>query len=601
MNSQETHHDDDQENSNEESWWDKRKREFSDQVSGLSEIDLKSLAADWRNTIEAKATELANDAELQRHLDEWKDKTQEYLDDWTSSWDKWQEILQKKLKGYLDVSEAQAWLEENTRRVRRLFDDCRLRDFVFEPFKGVFAAPGATDDEKTRSVITQVAVVNAVLAGLPGRLGIGVYICLALEAWMAYMIARAVGIEVKKPADVWKYFGLLAATAGTILWLFRHILGFAFSLFSIIPELNPMILAELLVTDLVGILFWTGFQEAKNEGSFRIPKRLLVDIGNRTVDLFKFQLSILKNVLNPENILLVGKRLYTWLKGEIPIDDRVLRGEVFAGVAMTYLITSRGGKLQGPLGEMFIESIRARYPDLENASVVEIAEHMQNYAPEQMQGVFNMIKGEMFERLVKAHENADGDTWTAHLHEDRSYPGSDIIFTDDNGTTVEVSLKATDNANYIEEALRRYPDIPIMTTEEVKEHFGDEDMVWAGPFSHAHVKQVTKENFATMVDELKSIDTVEVAVGGAAAKCVWQLWPFVVAYFRKRISYDNLETACLRVLGEMGKELASRIPYAIIFGPVFAWYLLARVVMGLTRIATPKHTQVRYLSYNTAH
>ena len=89
-------------------------------------------------------------------------------------------------------------------------------------------------------------------------------------------------------------------------------------------------------------------------------------------------------------------------------------------------------------------------------------------------------------------------------------------------------------------------------------------------------------------------------VSGVAAKCVWQLWPFVVAYFRERISYDHLETACLRVLGETGKELASRIPYALIFGPVFAWYLLARVVMGLTRSATPKHSQVRYLSYNTA-
>jgi hypothetical protein len=35
--------------------------------------------------------------------------------------------------------------------------------------------------------------------------------------------------------------------------------------------LNPMILAELVVTNLVGVLFWVGFEEAKLNGSSLFP------------------------------------------------------------------------------------------------------------------------------------------------------------------------------------------------------------------------------------------------------------------------------------------------------------------------------------------
>ena len=564
------------------SWWKKWKGDLEET---LRDWGLGERWEEFSRQAQAKLDELQNNPELKARWEEWN-----------SRMDEWQAILREKFDAYLDLREAQQWLDENTQRVRRLFEDVSLRDFVFEPFKEVFATPESSEDDKIRSVITQVAVVNAVLAGLPARLGVGIYVCLALEAWMAYVIARSVGVEVRRPADVWKYFGLLAGTAATILWLFRHLLGFAFSLFSIVPEVNPLIFAELFVTDLVGVLFWIGFQEAKKDGSFRVPTRLLLAAWERTTELCRFQLETLKNVLSLDNIMLVGKRIHAWFTGGIPVDNPTLRGEVFSGVALSYLMTSGDERLQGPMGQMFIESIRARYPDLADASVAEIADRFREYDLEQLQGVYNMLKGEMFERLVAAHENADGDTWTAHLHEDRSYPGSDIIFTDEGGNTVEVSLKASDSVDYIEEALLRYPDIPIITTTEVASEMADEDMVFAGPFSHAHVKEVTQENFEQLFHRLDTLDTVEAVGGSAAAKAAWGLWPFVVAYFRKRITYEQLELACERVLGEMGKSLVARIPYALVFGPVFAWYLLARVVMMLTRAATNIQRDPIYLS-----
>ena len=187
------------------------------------------------------------------------------------------EVLQEKLRHYKDSSQAREWLRNNGKRVQALFENYTLRDFVFEPFKGVFHTPAKTLDAHIYSVITQVAVINSVLAGLPGRMGVGVYVVTALEGWMAYSIARHVGIKVKSPSEIWKYFGLLVAASGIILYMFRTLLGFAFSLFSVIPGINPLILAEFFVTDFVGILFIIGFSEAKESGSFSIPKRMWVE------------------------------------------------------------------------------------------------------------------------------------------------------------------------------------------------------------------------------------------------------------------------------------------------------------------------------------
>ena len=168
-------------------------------------------------------------------------------------------------------------------------------------------------------------------------MGLGVYVSMALEAWMAYSIARHVGIDVRKPSDVWKYFGLLAASVGIILFLFRTLLGFWFSLFSIIPGVNPLIFAELFVTDLVGILFWIGFEETKRSGSFTIPKRMLKTIGSQTKGLFQHQFKLLKSVFNLKNIKIVGNRIVSYLKGDFPVDQKIINGETFATAAMAYL------------------------------------------------------------------------------------------------------------------------------------------------------------------------------------------------------------------------------------------------------------------------
>ena len=137
--------------------------------------------------------------------------------------------------------------------------------------------------------------------------------------------------------------------------------------------------------------------------------------------------------------------------------------------------------------------------------------------------------------------------------------------------------------NYIEEALSKYPDTPIITTSEAESHFGDNPFVDTSHFSDNKIEAVTEENFDRLINHLEPLNTSEAVSGGVMAKSIGQLWPFVIAYINKRISYENLENAMVAVLGETGKSLASRVGYGILLGPVFAWYLLARGIIALTR------------------
>ena len=508
-------------------------------------------------------------------------------------------VFREKLKQYKDTSKAREWLNSNSNRVKALFENYSLRDFVFEPFKDVFVSQNKGMDRDIYSLITQVAIINAVLAGLPGRMGVGLYVVMALEGWMAFRIAKHVGLDdVRTASDIWKYFGALVATFGVIFYLFRTLLGFSFSLFSIVPGINPLILAELFVTDLVGILFFLGFKEAKEEGSFQIPKRLFTKAFSMTKELFTHQFEILKNILSPENIKIVSQRVADYLRGDFPTDMRRINGEGFATAAMAYLLSGQSEKLEGPLGEAFLEAIRLRWsaqlgPD---ATQSEIASLFSEYDTGQLVGVINTIKGKMFEIMVTNAENADGDAWTATMHTDESYPGSDIIFfNEDTGVQLEVSLKAVaaERTDLIEKALEENPNVPIMATDELAQIYQDDPRVFGSGISNEELTDITEENVEKLLENVKPMNSSqEVVVGGVTVGAVAALWPFIMAYLKGKISKQKLEMVLAHVMGKAGVSLASRLTYATIFGPVFAWYLLARGVKGLVEIAEPNSTML---------
>ena len=505
----------------------------------------------------------------------------------TLKWSQFTSHWKTKVSGYLDTSKAEEWFEENYDKVRSLFEDAYVRDVVLAPIKQAIRLTDASTDGEVRATIASVALANAVMAALPGRLGIGVWICMALEVWMAMKIARLVGVKIEKPTDIFVYIGTFAAVIGTIGWGFVHILRFVFSLVVHIPGVPATFVAELFVTNLIGVMFWVGFEEARSSGSFTIPKWLLRRVRRQTNELFQHQIKAIKGTLNQTNLRQVGDRIKAWLTGDIVL-PQIATAEFFIVGAFAALMQRDFSTLDGPLGDIFVQSIRDRWSsELSDASVEEIADFMVRYNDDQLVGVMNVIKGKMFEHLIAIHENADGNEWVADLHEDERYPGSDIVFTNiETGDSIEVSLKAVENPSIIEQALVKYPDIPILTTSEMEGEFSDIDIVFASHISNEKLAADADQLFEKMMETTSgTADRAQTMIGvgaGSAAAIIIRLWPFAAAYMRRRISKEHLQEIFIDVLGEGGLKLAGRVTMAAVFGPIYAWYLLARGIIELT-------------------
>ena len=510
--------------------------------------------------------------------------------------------IKKKLNSYKEtnsINQAKKWLNKNLTLVKEIFENNTLRDFIFEPFQNIFVQTGTTQQKKIQNTITLVAVVNMVLAGLPGKMGIGVFVSIGLEGYMAFVIAKEVGIKITHINDIWKYLTMTGGILLTIIWGFKHLLGLAFSLFSSIPFINPLIPAELFVTNLIGIVFIVGFEHLKKKDIFKIPLSTFLSIRKQSLNLFKYQINILKNCFNHKNIKKVYDRLKMFFKGEISIDRSILRGEIFPMAVMIYLIQKKYSALEGPLSEVFIDSIRRTYSNkLEDASLEEMSEFFKNRSPTSLEGDINLIKGEMREHLGALSENADNDSWQAQLHADRTVPGSDAVFTNvETGETIRVSYKSTDNPLLIETALEKYPEIPIIATEEMKKFYGDHPMISFDGLNDKDMTEVTQKNFEQLATEIEKIDVSGAITGAVACQTILSLYPFVIASARKNITMNQLKKVFKKALGEMGVSLASRMSYAVLMGPLFIWYLLARSVVmifnGAVQISENNEKKVR--------
>ena len=542
--------------------------------------------------------------------------------------------LRKELLFKLD--EPKKWFEQNTKSIQFLFENEGLRNYIFDKFSVLWEKGEISKDKEIYAIITQVSVANAILAGIPGKLGIGVFVCIALEFYMALAIARRIGFKISEDDSeetelkkwIWEKFkslapyGLYFSFVGFIaIYAFKHMFSFVFSIVPG-PVAFVVVVTEYIITTFVGILFWTAFEQVNDPKN----KKILISSYKKTKDLLIHQKDSIKDTFTRKNIEDTFEKLQAWFTGDLLKDLPNIRGDVFVSVSIGFLLVGKHDAFGGPVGQMFIQSIRDigkheafdstvgqmfiqsirdRWPKLENASVEEISSFMSSaYEEDQLEGVVNLIKGKLFENLSVAHENADGDEWTASLHENQSYPGSDMILTNmENGDTIELSLKATENLNYIESALLKYPEYPILTTSEIPEKYPDLEMVIASDFSNSDLQEITKDNFDELVNNLSpysfKLSGPTAVTAGVSVAAIVAIWPFLAAYKRNIISKEKLIQACEKVFPKAGKELFYRVSLMVVFGPIYGWYVIAKTAMKLTpepKDSPPKDTSaVKYL------
>ena len=105
--------------------------------------------------------------------------------------------------------------------------------------------------------------------------------------------------------------------------------------------------------------------------------------------------------------------------------------------------------------------------------------------------------------------------WQAVLHTDESFPGSDIdLVNEATRDVLAIFLKATASPAWIKTALVRYPDIPLLTTDEVAAPFAGEPRVTGTGISNSELKEVTEENFGQLLDSATLPDPGQVAAPG---------------------------------------------------------------------------------------
>jgi len=500
--------------------------------------------------------------------------------------------INEKFKLFNQLNEKWDKIKPYLIKINILFSNKVLRNYVFKPVKKIFHIGADLKERDIFLIITQVSTANAIMAGLPGKMGIGVIVSLALEVWMAYSIAKKVGIQLNHAKDILKYFTLISGVLIVIFEGFHILLGLVFSAFAVLPFVNPMIPAELLVTNLVGILFYFGFSEVKKNRPFSIPKRMFDEIGSMSFKLTKMQWEILKKILHPKNakknFTVIGKRIKAWLKGDLILKQNIIDDEKLIAIYMTGLINNDSEILNDPIGKEFIFSIKDRIPDLADSNLSEIGQFFENYDErEKLTGILNLIKGKFFERLVVLKENLDHDELSAELIKDEMNPSTDIIVKNNlTGEKLELSLKATDSTSYIHEALEKYPDDPIMATSEVYEKMDDKEQLVDSGIDNEDLTRVTNDNFDKVLQSTK--EKVDQNFGKTIVKAtlfmvILYIWPFVAAYIRKKISKEQLIEAFSVCFGNTGITVAKRIITYAILGPLYAWYILAKMSTFLVK------------------
>lgn len=108
------------------------------------------------------------------------------------------------------------------------------------------------------------------------------------------------------------------------------------------------------------------------------------------------------------------------------------------------------------------------YPGL--AQSESFSDAVNRMSSDELVGLASGVKGKLFELELVDHLNNGGlpDGFHAALPHSATQPGWDIRVLDDHDQVSDLlSAKATQSAQYVKEALDRYPDIDVTTTTEV--------------------------------------------------------------------------------------------------------------------------------------
>ena len=456
-------------------------------------------------------------------------------------------------------------------------------------------------EEQIFRFIIGCSIVIGVLVAIPGDIGVGLYVAQALEFTMAVNIARLVGLDFKKE-NVFKLLGAVGFSSVAVLYAFEKVLHVIFKLVSHLPAMTPASFVSVVITNLfLGIFCYLSFTEIKNSGK---EKLRLSSVGRIATNASTFTYKIGKSLMTlllkdmPGLFNQIKENVYSFIQLNIDYKKKV-KGEVFFAASMAYLLDGRTESFEGPISQMWLGAWRMSFTNKlnPNASIDEIKTLAQSYNIEQLPGVDNLVQSKFYEILESNYENMDGDYWSAELFTNPTHPATDVrFFNSKTNQTYEVNYKLTDDTNYIEHHLDRYPDTPVITSPETAEKMNN-PLVTGGKYETDEVIKLSNENFEKLLNTKHSFYLQEGAASAGMIVLSIHLFPFFVHYFRENIDKEQFMTAVKKFVPDVTSKTLNRIIMLTLMGPIFGWFLLSSFMLNVSTHESDNQKDVKQLFY----
>tara|TARA_B100001123_G_scaffold395468_1_gene477049 strand:- start:67 stop:1689 length:1623 start_codon:yes stop_codon:yes gene_type:complete len=457
------------------------------------------------------------------------------------------------------------------------------------------------DEEQVFKFVLGCSLVTGCLVGIPGDIGVGLLVAQAVEFAMAVQIARLVGLNFSED-NVFKLLGAAGITTAAILIFFEKVLHVIFKFIAQLPIAAPASFVSTSVTTMfLGMFCYLSFFEIKKSNKKSLSVMTIMRICKNA---YKFTYKISKSMMSllfkdmPGLFKQIKENVKLWMKADLDFKKKI-KGEIFFAGSMAYLLEGKNEKLNGPLSEMWLDAWRMSYTDKlgSEATVDQIREIAESYSNDQMPYVENLVQSKFYEILESTHENMDGDKWSAKLFEDPAHPGTDVRFyNSETKQTYEVNYKLTDDTNYIEHHLEKYPDKPVITSPEVAEKMNN-PLVSGGKYHPDEVIKLSDKNFDALLSSEHDLYLQEGAATAGIIVLSLHLFPFFVAYSKGRINKNQFETAVKKFVPEITTKTLNRIIMLTLMGPIFGWFLLASFILKVSTHESDNTKKIKQLIY----
>ena len=179
-------------------------------------------------------------------------------------------------------------------------------------------------------------------------------------------------------------------------------------------------------------------------------------------------------------------------------------------LVMGSLLSIRGEGITSEVDEAVLAAFQRYSPDTQGLSSVQ--NYLSGLSGDQIVGVVSNVKGILHEMEFVKMENSDGDTISAVIFPTTNHKGFDAVISDaGTGEIWPIQLKTTDDQEYVQEWVDKYPDGEILVSEEIASELGLES-----------------SGFSNQELTVRVEDFVDGLIAQGAGSPLWSLFPTLV-------------------------------------------------------------------------